>query len=479
MNRTIEGMYVGGQWLPVGADTASIAVRNPSDSSTIAEVSYGGSAQATAAADAAAAAFDGWANQPARARSTLLLTAADLLDERAARIGRLLATETGKRLPEGVGEIAFAAEFFRWFGHQIRQPHGELLTSDIDGRRQLVVRRPAGVAVCLTPWNFPVSIQARKIAAALAAGCTTVSRASEKAPLAVVEMFRCLADAGFPAGVVNLVQGPAAEVTEDLLAHPAVRVVSFTGSTGVGKRIMRLAADRVVRPALELGGDAAFVVCQDADVDAAVEDAMVAKFRNNGQSCIAANRFLVHEAVYHRFRDALVAKVDAMTIGDPLADPVPDLGPLIDDTRVAAIRELAEDAEASGAKRLTAEREAPPGGSYLVPSLWDEVPDTARLATEEAFGPVAALFRFGSDDEAIARANATEMGLASYVYTKDNARAWRYTEELDAGIIGCNTPLPPSANAPLGGVKQSGLGREGGSLGIEEFTVTRYAAWQL
>ncbi|WP_211658526.1 NAD-dependent succinate-semialdehyde dehydrogenase [Phytoactinopolyspora halophila] len=473
----MEANYIAGEWRPGARD--AIAVRNPADGSVLAELGYGTANDAVTAADAASDAFGDWAARPARERSDILVRVADLLAERAETIGPLLARETGKRLPEGIGEIRLSAEFFRWFAHEIRQPHGELLTPEAGARRQVALSRPAGVAACLTPWNFPVSIQARKLAAALAAGCTTVSRASEKAPLAVVEMFRLLSEAGIPPGVANLVHGPAAEITDTLLDHAGVRVVSFTGSTTIGRQIMAKAAPRIVRPALELGGDAAFVVCADADVEQAVEGAMIAKFRNNGQSCIAANRFLVHRDVYEEFRDRLVAKVDAMTVGDPVADPVPDLGPLIDDGQVTAVDEILGEAAAAGARRLTRDIPVPDGGSYLAPSIWENVPDSSRMVSSEIFGPAAALIPFDTDDEAIQRANQTEMGLAGYVYTRDAARSWRYIDELDVGIVGCNNPVPPAVNAPLGGVKQSGLGREGGALGLEEFQVTRYASWQL
>jgi succinate-semialdehyde dehydrogenase/glutarate-semialdehyde dehydrogenase len=468
--------YVGGRWSdPSGRRD----VINPADGSVVGSVGYGRASDAIGAADAAAAAFGEWSGRPARARADLLRAVSDALVARADDIGALLARETGKRRPEGVAEIRFAAEYFRWFGEQARRPQGEVIPNEIADRRHVTTRRPSGVAVCLTPWNFPVSIQARKIAAALAAGCTVVSRASEKAPLAVVEMFRCLDAAGFPAGVANLVHGPAGELTEALLAHPAVRVVSFTGSTEVGRQIMSLAAARIVRPALELGGDAAFIVFDDADLDAAVEGALVAKFRNNGQSCIAANRFLVQDGVHDEFVDKLVTAVDAMTVGDPLADPVPDLGPLIDDARVQAVDALVDDAVRGGAKRRTREFALPDAGSYAAPVLLTDVADDARLATTEAFGPVAGVFRFADEAAALARANATEMGLAGYLYSSDLRRAEWVSQRLEAGIVGINNALPSAAYAPMGGVKQSGLGREGSWEGLEEFQDIHYVATAL
>jgi succinate-semialdehyde dehydrogenase/glutarate-semialdehyde dehydrogenase len=385
---------------PVAADTATTLIggrwqdpivrreiANPADGSVVGSIGYGGRTEAVAAADAAATAFHLWAARRARERADVLRFAGELLAERADAIGRLLALEAGKRRPEAVAEVALAAEYFRWFAEEVRRPAGHLHPHEQPGRRHLSLRRPAGVVASLTPWNFPVSIQARKLAPALAAGCTVVARASEKAPLAVVEMIRCLVDGGLPAGAVNLVHGPAAEVTDALLAHPAVRVVSFTGSTEVGRRIMKLAAERIVRPLLELGGDAPFLVFEDADLDAAVEGAMLAKLRNGGQSCIAANRFLVHEDVHDAFVERLAARIDAMTVGDGLAEPTPDLSPLIDDARVAEVNRIVEEALAAGARKVTRDFDLPGSGTYAAPALLVDVPDETDLARSEVFGP--------------------------------------------------------------------------------------------
>ncbi len=452
-------------------------VHDPADGSLVGAVDWGTPADAVRAADAAAAAFPAWADTPARTRADVLLDAAALLLERADEIGALLAREGGKRLPEAVGEVRFSAEYLRWFAEQARRPTGSVAPPEAAGRRHVTVRRPTGVVASLTPWNFPCSIQARKLAPALAAGCTVVARVSEKAPLAVTEMIRCLSDAGVPAGVVNLVHGPARETTQALLDHRAVRVVTFTGSTAVGREVMARAAGRVVRPLLELGGNAPFVVFADADLDAAVEGAVLAKFRNTGQSCIAANRFLVHDAVHDEFVGALAARIDAMTIGNGTATPCPDLGPVIDDDRVKAVTALVDDARARGAELLTAERPVPAGGSYVAPALLSGVPDDAGLATEEVFGPVSAVFRFSRDDEAYARANDTEMGLAAYVWTRDVGRCFAAGDRLEAGIIGINHALPTVVSSPMGGVKQSGIGREGADLGLEEFSDVRYLSF--
>lgn len=462
---------IGGEWVDL---STSVDVRDPSDGSLVSSVGYGGAAEAVAAADAAASSFGAWSATTGRERSDALVRASALLQSDAEEIGELLCRETGKRRAEAVAEVRFAAEYFRWFAERARDPLGETLSPEIPGRRQRTSRRPVGVAVCLTPWNFPVSIQARKVAPALAAGCTVVSRASEKAPLAVVEMFRRLQQAGIPAGVVNLVHGPAAEVTETLLDHAAVRAVSFTGSTRVGRHIMELASRRIVRPALELGGDAPFVVFDDADLDAAVTGAMLAKFRNNGQSCIAANRFLVHDRVYEQFVSRFTERVDRMVVGAPRGTADVDLGPLIDTDRVDAVTTVVEEAEQAGARRTTRDVSPPDGGSYAVPALLVDVPDSTALACDEVFGPVAGIFRFATEEEALQRANDTEMGLAAYVYTRDVGRVERMVEGLEAGIVGVNSALASAAYAPMGGVKQSGLGREGGTAGIEEFQETRY-----
>lgn len=466
-------MYIDGQW--VSADQ-NIDVTSAADESVVGTLAWGSAADASRAADAAAAAFSGWAATTGRQRADLLLAGAALLEERATAIAELMARETGKRRPEARGEIAFSGEYFRWFAEQARRPVGEVIAQENPGVRHLTVRRPVGVVASFTPWNFPCSIQARKLAPALAAGCTVVARVSEKAPLAVTEMIRCLTDAGLPAGVLNLVHGPAREQTQALLAHRAVRAVTFTGSTKVGGEIMASAAQRIVRPLLELGGDAPFVVCADADIDAAVEGAMLAKFRNAGQSCLAANRFFVHSSVYDEFTGKFAARIDSMTIGDGMADPTPDLGPVIDDLRVKAVNGLIDAALTDGARKLTREFQLPTVGHWVAPTLLADVPPTSPIAREEVFGPAVAVFAFDDDTDVISRANATEMGLAGYVWSRDIGRAWKLAEQLEVGIAGVNQGLPSVAFAPMGGVKQSGLGREGAALGLDEFTDVKYLA---
>lgn len=430
------------------------------------------------AADAAAAAQSSWAQTSPRTRARILHDAVDLLAERADEIALTLALEAGKRLPEARGEVAGSAEYLTWFAEEVRRPRGEFFTSEDAARRQLSIHRPLGVVATLTPWNFPVSIQARKVAPALAAGNTVVARVSEKAPLAVTRWLSTLHEAGLPEGVLNIVHGAAGTITETWTGHPAVRGISFTGSTGVGSQVLAQSARRIVRPMMELGGDAAFIVAEDADMEVALLQAELGKLRNTGQSCIGINRFLVHRSRSEEFSQRLAARFDELTIGPGTADPLPDLGPVIDESRVREVTALVDDALTRGARRLTAERELPETGTWLAPTLLADVPLDARIAREEVFGPAAAIFVFDTDEEAAEIANSTEMGLASYVITQDAGRAFRYAEQLDSGIVGINDALPTVAFTPMGGTKQSGLGREGGTDGLREFQETTYVAWR-
>ena len=434
--------------------------------------------RATQAADAAADAAAHWADTPARVRADRLLAAVEALQDRTGEIAYVLATEAGKRLPEAEGEVRMSSEYLRWYAEEIRRPRGEVFTAEDPGRQQLSLRRPLGVVATLTPWNFPVSIQARKVAPALAAGCTVVARVSEKAPLAVTMWLKALHEAGLPDGVLNLVHGDADQISTTLLDHPAVRGVSFTGSTSVGSHIMAGAARRIVRPMLELGGNAPFVVLDDADLDHALAQAEIAKLRNTGQSCVGANRFLVHRSIAEEFGARFAARLDELSVGDGTATPVPDVGPVIDADRVAAVAAIVEDAVAAGARVLTRDRELPTDGFWFAPTLLADVPPTCRLVTEEVFGPAAGIVVFDTDEQALALANGTEMGLAAYVFTTDPARAFAFAERLEAGIVGINDAVPTVAFTPMGGIKQSGLGREGGSEGLREFQEVRYLVWR-
>jgi len=475
MHRYEKSLWINGEWRQAVSGEA-IVIRNPATGEVIAEMGYGDVADATTAVEAASEAFASWRQTTARQRSDLLLQGADIILNRAAEIGYILAEETGKRLAEAVGEVRFAAEYFRWFAEEARRPYGELLPNEDAQKRHWMQHQPAGVALCLTPWNFPVSIQARKVAAALAAGCTVVARPSQKAPLSVIELFHCLMQAGFPAGVVNLVHGPAASTSAAMMNHAAVRVVSFTGSTTVGQSLVHLSANRLQRLALELGGNAPFLVYADADIERAVDAAMVAKFRNNGQSCIAANRFYVHRQVYETFVERLASRVRQMKIGEPLAHPEVDLGPMIDAQAAQHLRDCANHAIKLGSVNVCGEMWAPQRDTYLTPQLLVDVPRNSEFATTELFGPAAPIFTFDEDEEAIALANQCDMGLAAYAFTESLSRATHISEELQYGIVGLNHALPSVAFAPMGGVKMSGLGREGGRLGLEEFQEVKYVS---
>lgn len=469
---------IAGHWEP-GESTRPVV--DPGRGTSIGEVTWSGRTEAARAADSAAKAFGDWSKTTPRKRADILRAAADILAERKKGIALTLAQEAGKLLPEAEAEVNFSVEYFRWFAEESRRVNGSVFAPEAPGRRHLAIRRPAGVALSLTPWNFPVSIQARKLAPMIAAGCTVVARVSEKAPIAATELFRALVDAGVPDGVLNLVHGPAREITAELLDHPAVRIMSFTGSTEVGSALMARGASRIVRPLLELGGNAPFIVFDDADLDAAVEGAAVAKLRNTGQSCVAANRFLVHESVAEEFGSRLASHFDSLTLGHGVPESssgMPDLGPVIDDERALSVSALVEDALDRGGKLLTSVRGVPEAGSYIVPALVADLPADARLLTTEVFGPAAGIIRFRTEEEALTMANSTEMGLAAYVWTASPSRAWTFGEELEAGIVGINDAVPSVAFAPMGGVKQSGLGREGASVGIEEFLDTRYLAWR-
>lgn len=473
----LSSWFVAGEWVaPQGRQ--AVAVRNPTTGEVMAEIGYGDARDAQQAVAAAAAAFRTWSRTTSRARAEFLYRVASLLRERQHKMGALLALESGKRLAEAVAEVRFASEYFQWFAEEARRPDGQWYPQEAANKRHWSRTKPAGVALCLTPWNFPVSIQARKLAPALAAGCTVVSRPSQKAPLSVMELFRCLADAGVPPGVANLIHGPAGPTTEAMMSHPAVRVVSFTGSTPVGQSLVKQSAAALQRLALELGGNAPFIVFDDADLDKAAESAMVAKFRNNGQSCIAANRFYVHERVMDAFIERFAGRITGMRVGDPL-HLATDLGPMIDEDSRNDLARIIDDAVARGASPLFNPPESPPDGSFLPPVLLGDVPEGTRLAREELFGPCAPVFSFRDEEEVVARANQTDMGLAAYVFTSHVARATRVTESLDYGIVGLNHALPSVVFAPMGGMKLSGMGREGARIGMEEFLEHQYVSLEL
>ena len=468
-------LWIGGAWRKA-SDQSRFDVIDPATENVITSVASASVDDARAAIDAASAAFPGWAAKRPRERGEILRKAFELIMAQAERLARLITLENGKALPDSRGEVAYAAEFFRWFAEEAVRNIGQVYNAPSSGARVVVQHKPAGVAVLVTPWNFPAAMATRKIGPALAAGCPCVLKPASETPLTMLALMPILQEAGVPAGVVNVIpsrrSGP---VVSAMLHDPRVRVVSFTGSTEVGRKLLHEAADAVLNPAMELGGNAPFIVFDDADIDAAIEGAMIAKMRNMGEACTAANRFFVHEKVHDAFADKLAARMGAMRMGNGLEDGVA-LGPLVNADTRDKVKTLVEDATAKGAKVLIGAK-APSGKGYFYPAtVLTAVPDNAAMLREEIFGPVAAIQTFKSEDEAVQRANDTEYGLVAYVYTQDLSKGMRVSERLDFGMIGLNRGLVSDPAAPFGGMKQSGLGREGAHEGLMEFLETQYVS---
>jgi succinate-semialdehyde dehydrogenase / glutarate-semialdehyde dehydrogenase len=473
------GLLIGGQWGPAeGGRTFEVA--DPATEEVLFDVQDASPADALRALDAAHAAAPAWRAVAPRERSELLRAVFSTLTARADDIAALITAECGKPLAEARAEVVYGAEFLRWYAEQAVRFEGLVRTAPGGANRQFVSRRPVGPALLITPWNFPIAMATRKIGPALAAGCTVVIKPAHLTPLTtslVAEIIRGhLEDRGLPTGVVNVVPtSSAAEATAPLLADPRLRKLSFTGSTGVGRTLLKGAADQVLRTSMELGGNAPFLVFADADLDAAVEGAMVAKLRNTGQSCVAANRFLVHDAVARDFSQRLARAFADLRVGPGAEDGV-RVGPLIEAKAVDKVDELVAVAADEGAQVLTGGDRPHARGHFYSPTVLTGVDAGSRVVTEEIFGPVAPIVAFADDDEGIALANATEYGLAAYAYTRDLTRALRVGDEVEAGMIGINRGLVSDASAPFGGMKQSGLGREGGEAGIEEYLETVYVA---
>jgi succinate-semialdehyde dehydrogenase/glutarate-semialdehyde dehydrogenase len=468
-------LWIGGEWRKA-SDQSRFDVIDPATENVITSVASASVDDAKAAIDAASAAFSGWAAKKPRERGEILRKAYELIMAQAERLARLITLENGKALPDSRGEVAYAAEFFRWFAEEAVRNIGQVYNAPSSGARVVVQHKPAGVAVLVTPWNFPAAMATRKIGPALAAGCPCVLKPASETPLTMLALMPILQEAGVPAGVVNVIpsrrSGP---VVSAMLHDQRVRVVSFTGSTEVGRKLLHEAADGVLKPAMELGGNAPFIVFDDADIDAAIEGAMIAKMRNMGEACTAANRFFVHENVHDAFADKLAARMGAMRMGNGLEDGVA-LGPLVNADTRDKVKKLVEDATAKGAKVLIGAK-APSGKGYFYPAtVLTAVPDNAAMLREEIFGPVAAIQTFKAEDEAVQRANDTEYGLVAYVYTQDLSKGMRVSEKLDFGMIGLNRGLVSDPAAPFGGMKQSGLGREGAHEGLMEFLETQYVS---
>jgi succinate-semialdehyde dehydrogenase / glutarate-semialdehyde dehydrogenase len=466
-------LWIGGKWRK-SSDGARFDVIDPATENTVASVASATVDDAKAAVDAAAAAFPGWADKKPRERGEILRKAFELIMRDAERLAKLITIENGKALSDSRGEVAYAAEFFRWNAEEAVRNLGSASRAPASGARILVQHKPAGIAVLVTPWNFPAAMATRKIGPALAAGCTVVLKPASDTPLTMLALMPILEEAGVPAGCVNVIPSRSSgKVVSAMLHDPRVRVVSFTGSTEVGRLLLHEAAHNVVKPAMELGGNAPFIVFEDADIDAAIEGAMIAKMRNMGEACTAANRFYIHEKVHDEFAKKLAAKMGALKMGNGLDDGVA-VGPLVNKEGLDKVIELVGDAVGKGAKILTGGK-APGGKGFFYPAtVLANVPNSAKMLNEEIFGPVASLQTFKSDDEVIRRANDTEYGLVAYLYTKDMGRGLRVSEQLDFGMIGLNRGLVSDPAAPFGGMKQSGIGREGAHEGLMEFLETQY-----
>jgi succinate-semialdehyde dehydrogenase/glutarate-semialdehyde dehydrogenase len=465
-------LSIGGKFVDA-SDGGVFEVIDPATERSLGAVANGTIEDAQAAVAAAAAALPAWAALAPRARGEILRRAFELIVAQQEPLARLITRENGKSLADARGEIAYAAEFFRWYSEEAVRNIGQVSRAPSSGARILVQHRPAGVAVLVTPWNFPAAMGTRKIAPALAAGCTVIVKPASETPLTMLALAPLLEEAGVPDGVVNMVTSRrSSAVVNAMLKDPRVRVVSFTGSTETGRRILRSAADAVVNPRMELGGNAPFIVLKDADLEAAVAGAMVAKMRNMGEACTAANRFYVHEDIHDEFVARLARAMAALKVGNGLEADVA-VGPLVNADTRDKVEALVEDARSRGAQVVTG---LPPPGYFYAPTVLSQVPDEALCMREEIFGPVAPVQSFRDEDQLVSRANATEYGLVAYVYTRDLARGLALSERLEAGMVGLNRGIVSDPAAPFGGVKQSGLGREGAHEGMMEFLETQYVS---
>jgi succinate-semialdehyde dehydrogenase/glutarate-semialdehyde dehydrogenase len=469
-------MYIDGQWREADSGK-TLAVINPADESTLADVAYGGRAEADRAIEAAARAFPAWRATSVYDRAKILKKTADLMRDRAETIARTLTQEQGKPLAEAKAEVLHAADTFEWFAEEGKRAYGRVIPPWNTAKRHYTLRHPVGVVGTITPWNFPAALPSRKIAPALAVGCTVVSRPAEQTPLTLIQMFACLADAGLPPGVANLVVGSSRPFADALFEHPAVRKISFTGSTEVGKELIRRSADQVKRLSLELGGHAPLIVFPDADIAQVAQAAVIGKFRNNGQVCIAPSRFYIHEKISKEFTEAAVELTKKLKIGNGLEDGV-QVGPMFEVRALDKTSALIDDARSRGAKVLTGGGRSSrfDKGYWFEPTVIRDVDGAMKIMTEEPFAPVMPLLDFSKLDDVIAAANNTPYGLAAYVFTNDLTVATRMAEGLEAGIIGINDPVPATPQCPFGGMKESGLGRELGMEGLDAYLETKYVS---
>ncbi|MCU0906213.1 MAG: NAD-dependent succinate-semialdehyde dehydrogenase [Rhodobacteraceae bacterium] len=463
--------FVAGQW---DAGSRRFSVTNPATGAHLADVADMGAGDIRRAIDAAWDAQKAWAARTAKDRCAILLAWQALMLDNADDLAAILTAEMGKPLAEARGEIAYGASFIQWFAEEARRIYGDVIPGHQPDKRVLVLKQPVGVVGSITPWNFPNAMIARKVGPALAAGCTFVGRPAEKTPLSALAMAVLAERAGVPAGVLSIIPGQDARgMGLELCTNPRVRKLTFTGSTEVGRILMRQCAHDIKKLSLELGGNAPFLVFDDADLDAAVEGALIAKYRNSGQTCVCANRIYVQRSVMAPFAEKLAAATAALRVGDG-ADPGVQIGPLIDTDGLAKVEEHVADALAKGATVLTGGRRSDLGGTFFEPTVLADVASGMKILTEETFGPVAPLIPFDTEAEGIAMANDTEFGLASYIFARDISRVWRVAEALEYGMVGVNTGLISTAEVPFGGIKSSGLGREGSKYGIEEYLEIKY-----
>lgn len=462
--------YINGQWVDAQGETQ--AITNPSNGQVIGEVPMLGRMHAEQSVAAAQAAFEQWKQTTADQRADILRRWYELMMEHQDDLATILTLEQGKPFSEAKGEISYAASFVQWYSEEARRAYGEIIPSHRPNGKIVVTKEPVGVVAAITPWNFPAAMITRKCAPAFAAGCAMVLKPALETPFTALALAKLAQDAGLPAGLFNVVTGDALEIGAVFTSDTRVRKVSFTGSTNVGKILMKQSATTIKKLALELGGNAPFIVFDDADIDAAVDGAMVAKFRNAGQTCVCANRLFVHDAVYDQFAAKLADRVASLKVGDGFDDGVV-IGPLINAAAVAKVQEHVEDALSKGARVLCGKL-AQGEQLFVEPFVLTDMNDEMLVVSEETFGPVAPLFRFSDEDEVLARANATESGLAGYVYTRSLGRAWRVADKLEVGMVGINEGLISTAAAPFGGIKESGLGREGSRHGMEEYLEMKY-----
>jgi succinate-semialdehyde dehydrogenase / glutarate-semialdehyde dehydrogenase len=464
--------YLSGQWCDAD-DGQTISVTNPATGEVIGSVPKMGAAETRRAIDAANAAWPAWRQKTAKERSAILRKWNDLMLANVDDLGLLMTAEQGKPLAEAKGEIAYAASFIEWFAEEGKRVSGETLQSPWPDRRLVVLKEPIGVCAAITPWNFPAAMITRKAGPALAAGCPMVVKPAESTPFSALALALLAERAGVPAGVFSVITGSSRAIGGEMTGNPIVRKLTFTGSTEVGRLLMAQSAPSIKKLSLELGGNAPFIVFDDADLDAAVEGAMVSKYRNAGQTCVCANRIYVQDGVYDAFAEKLVAAVAKLKVGNGAADGVTQ-GPLIDMKAVEKVEQHVADALAHGGRLLAGGKRHALGQTFFEPTVIADITSAMRIAREETFGPLAPLFRFKTDDEVIGLANDTEFGLASYFYSRDIGRIWRVAEALESGMVGINTGLISNEVAPFGGVKQSGLGREGSSYGIQDYLVIKY-----